>query len=272
MSYGLYVDYGDGELERAERCDCLYEVWDWESNYYIIDHDVPYLKVPWSTDIERLWDVLVVDRTAIDHEHNTEPGYDRRYLKIPILPDVGIDYDELHFLLNPIRLGVETSNVPRSFWDTLKTGNTPTYQIRQDWFAYHFIFKVIKGQRVVDSGWHQSCYSRFKVFYHPTKPISISIDVDNLSAFINANKHYRQSIPIVGDRDEFCVSDRKMDSFQPFDLEYNNKGSGLGKLDPAYTNEDEMLTAFKDLYDVVVQIVDGIPIVSDYWRKIECEE
>ena len=182
---------------------------------------------------------------------------------------MGIDYDELHFLLNPIRLGVETNNVPRSFWNALKTGNIPSYQVRQDWFAYHFILKVIKGQRVADSGWHQSCYSRFKVLYYLTKPITVQIDVYSLSAFINANKHYRQSIPIVGDRDEFCVSDRKMDSFQPFDLEYNNKGSGSGKLDPAYADPDEMLAAFKDLYDVVVQIVEGKPIVSEHWSKKE---
>lgn len=275
MSYGLYTDQGDGELERVECCDCLYETWEWEKNYYNKDYDTPYLRVPWSSDIERLWDVLVADRAAIDHKYNTEPGEDTRYLKIPVLPNVGIDYDTLHFLLNPIRLGMETNNVPRSFWVDVGSGTMPLAdaldkKIRQDWFAYHFILKVIKGQRVVDSGWHQSCYSRFKVFYHLTRPLSVYIDVSSLSAFINADKHYRQSTPIIGDRCEFCVSDRSMGRlFKPFDLEYNNKGSGLGKLDPAYTDPGEMLAAFKDLYDVVVQIVEGKPIVSEYWSKKE---
>jgi len=246
MSYGLYVDYDDDELERVECCDCLYEVWEWEKNYYRKGNDTPYLRVPWSTDIERLWNILVVDRAAIDHKYNTNPNDDRRYLKVPVLPNVGIDYDTLHFLLNPIRLGIETSNVPRSFWSDVGSGT------------------------IVDSGWHQSCYSRFKVFYHLTTPIAVPIDVASLSAFINADKYYRQSMPIIGDRCEFCVSDRSMGRlFKPFDLEYNNKGSGLGKLDTAYTNPVKMLAAFKDLYDVVVQIVEGKPIVSEHWSKKE---
>ena len=230
--------------------------------------------MPWSSDIERLWDVLVADRAAIDHKYNTEPGEDTRYLKIPVLPNVGIDYDTLHFLLNPIRLGMETNNVPRSFWVDVGSGTMPLAdaldkKIRQDWFAYHFIFKVIKGQRTVDSGWHQSCYSRFTVFYHLTKPITVYIDESSLSAFINADKHYRQSIPIVGEKDEYCVSSREMDVFKPFELEYNDKGRGEGKTDAAYTNPVKMLAAFKDLYDVVVQIVEGKPIVSEHWSKKE---
>ena len=76
----------------------------------------------------------------------------------------------------------------------------------------------------------------------------------------------------MGEKDEYCVSSREMDVFKPFELEYNDKGRGEGSYDPVYTDKDKMLAAFRDLYDVVVQIVEGKPIVSEYWRKLECEE
>jgi len=151
-----------------------------------------------------LWDKLVSESGVLDVGlGDRDSRYD--YIKIPHLTNGDIDYNTMHFYLNPYRLGIETSRAGGLSVTSLR--NKKHIDIKTTWFARHFIERTINDSVVVPA-WHQSCYSRLALD-NSSGVLLLGINKSRISAVLNADKFWRKRFPITGDVNRYTVTSRE---------------------------------------------------------------